>query len=119
GYRLISGGTDNHLVLVDVKSKTGMTGKECEALLEKVNITCNKNTIPHETEKPAYASGIRLGTPALTTRGMKEKEMVEIAGMIDEVLTHPSDEALHREIKKRVAKLAQKFPTHPHFEHIQ
>ncbi|HOE77169.1 MAG TPA: serine hydroxymethyltransferase [Bacilli bacterium] len=119
GYRLISGGTDNHLVLVDVKSKTGMTGKECEALLEKVNITCNKNTIPHETEKPAYASGIRLGTPALTTRGMKEKEMVEIAGMIDEVLTHPSDEALHREIKKRVVKLAQKFPTHPHFEHIQ
>ena len=119
GYRLISSGTDNHLILVDVKSKTGLTGKECEALLEKVNITCNKNTIPRDSEKPAYASGIRLGTPAITTRGMKEKEMIEIAGMIDEVLSNANDETLHMNVKKWVVKLAQKYPIYPRFEHIE
>ena len=86
GYKLVSNGTDNHLMLVDVKSSVGLTGKEAEKLLDEVSITCNKNTIPKDTESPFVTSGIRIGTPALTTRKMKEKEMGEIADLIDQVL---------------------------------
>ena len=83
GYKIITGGTDNHLMLVDVKNSIGLTGLEAENILAKINITCNKNAIPFDTEKPKYTSGIRLGTPAITTRGMKEAEMVKIAHLID------------------------------------
>ena len=86
GYKLVSGGTDNHLMLVDVKSSVGLTGKYAEKVLCSLNITCNKNTIPNDSEKPMISSGIRLGTSALTTRGMKEKEMIAIAHLIDKAL---------------------------------
>lgn len=110
GYPVISNGTDNHLLLVDVKSSVGLTGKQAEEILDSVNITCNKNTIPNDTEKPAYASGIRLGTPALTTRGMKEKQMVEIAALIDETLKNYHDEKALASIKARVLKLTRHYP---------
>ena len=110
GYNVISGGTDNHLLLVDVKSKTGLTGKAVEKLLDEVNITCNKNTIPNDPEKPMLASGIRLGTPALTTRGFKEKEMVYVASLIDEALSNANDKEKLQEIKKQVEKLCHRFP---------
>ncbi len=106
GYRLVSGGTDNHLILIDVRSK-GLTGKKAEELLEQVNITTNKNTIPFDPEKPTVTSGIRIGTPAVTTRGMKEEEMKKIAELIDRAL----DENISRdEIKKEVLELCSRFP---------
>ena len=108
GYKVISGGTDNHMILVDVKSTVGITGKQAEDILHKVNITCNKNTIPGDTEKPAYTSGIRLGTPAITTRGMKEKDMVKIAEFIHRALTANNDEELNL-IQKEVVKFTKKF----------
>ena len=94
GYHVISGGTDNHLLLLDVKSKTGLNGRDSENLLGRVNITVNKNTIPNDSEKPFLASGIRLGTPALTTRGFKEEDMKEIAKLIDLTLSNPNDEEI-------------------------
>ncbi|NLL82600.1 MAG: serine hydroxymethyltransferase [Tissierellia bacterium] len=106
GYRLVSGGTDNHLLLVDVKSK-GLTGKKAEALLDEVGITVNKNTIPNETETPFVTSGIRLGTPAMTTRGMKEEEMKEIAELIVLALDENND---RQEIRNRVHALCSRFP---------
>lgn len=109
GYKLVSNGTDNHLMLVDVKSSVGLTGKEAEKLLDKVNITCNKNTIPKDTESPFVTSGIRIGTPALTTRKMKEKEMGEIADLIDQVLRNPNDEKIKQKVRKRVRKLTRKY----------
>lgn len=106
GYRLVSGGTDNHLILIDVRSK-GLTGKKAEELLEQVNITTNKNTIPFDPEKPTVTSGIRIGTPAVTTRGMKEEEMKKIAELIDRAF----DENISRdEIKKEVLELCSRFP---------
>lgn len=108
GFRVISGGTDNHLVLVDVKSSLGVTGKFAEKRLESVNITCNKNSIPNDDESPFVASGIRLGTPALTTRGFKENEMNQVADLIHQALT-VSDEDLPR-VKDAVLKLVQPFP---------
>lgn len=109
GYKLVSNGTDNHLMLVDVKSSVGLTGKEAEKLLDEVNITCNKNTIPKDTESPFVTSGIRIGTPALTTRKMKEKEMGEIADLIDQVLRNPNDEKIKQKVRKRVRKLTRKY----------
>lgn len=106
GYRLVSGGTDNHLLLVDVKSK-GLTGKKAEALLDEVGITVNKNTIPNETETPFVTSGIRLGTPAMTTRGMKEEEMKEITELIVLALDENND---RQEIRNRVHALCSRFP---------
>ena len=106
GFRLVSGGTDNHLILIDVRTK-GLTGKKAEALLEEVGLATNKNTIPYDPESPFVTSGIRIGTPAVTTRGMKEEEMKEIA----EIITLALDESNDREpIKERVAKLCDKFP---------
>ena len=108
GYRIISGGTDNHLLLVDVKSTLGVTGKWAEKRLESVNITCNKNSIPNDDESPFVSSGIRLGTPALTTRGFKEKEMKQVGTLIDQALK-ASDEELTA-IKVSVLALVQPFP---------
>jgi len=109
GYRLVSGGTDNHLILVDVFSK-GITGKEAEKALQKADITVNKNTIPFDTQSPFVASGIRLGTPALTTRGMKEKEMKKIANLICDVLDNIKDEKTIEKVKGDVKELTEKFP---------
>lgn len=109
GLRLISGGTDNHLILVDVTQKS-LTGKEAEAALEKANITVNKNTIPFEDKPPLVTSGIRVGTPAITTRGMKEEEMRKIGNWISMVLNNPNDQELLTRIKSDVKELCVKFP---------
>ncbi|MCK4225615.1 serine hydroxymethyltransferase [candidate division WOR-3 bacterium] len=109
GWRLVAGGTDTHLLLIDVKSK-GITGKQAEEALDKANITVNKNTIPYDKEKPFIASGIRIGTPALTTRGMKEEEMKKIARLIDRVLTEIDNDRIVKEVKGEVRKLAEEFP---------
>ena len=109
GYRLVSGGTDNHLMLVDVGAKN-VTGKDCQNVLDEAGITVNKNTIPFETRSPFQASGIRLGTPAVTTRGMKEAEMAAIADMISEVLLDIKNvEAAHK-VRDRVRELTARFP---------
>jgi RpiB/LacA/LacB family sugar-phosphate isomerase len=109
GFRLISGGTDNHLMMVDVGAR-GMTGKDCQIVLDEAGITVNKNTIPFETRSPFQASGIRLGTPAVTTRGMKEPEMAAIADMISEVLLDiKNTEAAHM-VRSRVRELTARFP---------
>jgi len=109
GYRLVSGGTDNHLMLVDVGVKN-LTGKECQAALDEAGITVNKNTIPFETRSPFQASGVRLGTPAVTTRGMKEAEMSAIADMISEVLVDIKNVEAARKVRARVCELTAKFP---------
>jgi glycine hydroxymethyltransferase len=109
GYRIVSGGTDNHLFLVDVFSK-GITGKEAEIALDKAGITVNKNTIPFDTQKPMTGSGIRIGTPGVTTRGMKEKQMEIIADFIDEVLKNKDNEKVILGVKSKVQKLCKKFP---------
>ncbi len=109
GFRLVSGGTDNHLVLVDVQSK-GLTGKECQEVLDEAGITTNKNTIPSETLSPFKASGIRLGTPAMTTRGMREEEMHAIADMISEVLLDVKNVDGARKVRQRVRELTTRFP---------
>ncbi|QQY78745.1 glycine hydroxymethyltransferase [Keratinibaculum paraultunense] len=106
GFRLVSGGTDNHLILLDVRDK-GLTGKKAEEMLEEVNVTTNKNTIPFDPESPFITSGIRIGTPAVTTRGMKEEEMKEIAEIIDLALDENND---REEVKSRVLKLCSRFP---------
>ena len=109
GFRLITGGTDNHLMLVDVRNKK-VTGKVAEKALDKAGITANKNTIPNDPESPFVTSGLRLGTPAVTTRGMGTAEMVKIADFIDRVLTTPEDEQHLASIKKEVVELCAKFP---------
>ena len=109
GFRLVSGGTDNHLMLVDVGAR-GVTGKECQAALDEAGITINKNTIPFETRSPFQASGIRLGTPAVTTRGMKEPEMAAIADMISEVLLDLKNTEAIGKVRQRVRELSAKFP---------
>jgi RpiB/LacA/LacB family sugar-phosphate isomerase len=109
GYRLVSGGTDNHLMLVDVGAK-GITGKDCQIALDEAGITTNKNTIPFETRSPFQASGIRLGTPAVTTRGMKEAEMAAIADMISEVLMDIKNVDAAHKVRARVRELTAKFP---------
>jgi glycine hydroxymethyltransferase len=109
GYNLVSGGTDNHLLLVDLTNKE-VTGKEAEDALVKAGITVNKNTVPFETRSPFVTSGIRIGTPAVTTRGMKESEMRDIAGMIDEAIEARSDDVRLVSIKGRVRELCEGFP---------
>ena len=109
GLTIVSGGTDTHIMLVDVRS-TGLTGKEAEHLLDEVGITCNKNTIPFDPASPFVTSGIRLGTPALTTRGLQVKDMEEIADIIAAVLKNPEDKAVHEEASKRVAALCEAYP---------
>ncbi|HYC70177.1 MAG TPA: serine hydroxymethyltransferase [Opitutaceae bacterium] len=114
GYKINSGGTDNHLMLVDLRAKfPELTGKVAQETLDKANITCNKNTVPFETRSPFQASGIRLGSPAMTTRGLKEAEMQEIAGLIDGVLTaigRPDEAAVLGATKQKVVSLTSRFP---------
>ncbi len=109
GFRLVAGGTDNHLMLVDLRS-IGITGKVAEEALGKAGITVNKNTIPFDPQKPTVTSGIRIGVPAVTTRGMKEAEMKKIAAMISKVLKAPDDESVLKEVKGEVQELVQEFP---------
>jgi glycine hydroxymethyltransferase len=111
GFAIVSGGTDTHLMLVDLRPK-GITGKEAEKLLDRAGITVNKNTIPDDPQSPFVTSGIRLGTPALTTRGMKEREMERVAGLIDEVLTRKDDDTIAR-VHREVGKLTDGFPLYP------
>lgn len=108
GLKLVSGGTDTHLVLVDLKDEP-LTGKEAEKALEDVNIIVNKNMVPQDPESPMVTSGIRIGTPALTTRGMEEEELEEIGEMIGEILNNPDDEALENEVRERVSELLEEF----------
>ncbi|HDJ2894111.1 TPA: serine hydroxymethyltransferase [Staphylococcus aureus] len=110
GFRIVSGGTDNHLVAVDVKGSIGLTGKEAEETLDSVGITCNKNTIPFDQEKPFVTSGIRLGTPAATTRGFDEKAFEEVAKIISLALKNSKDEETLQQAKERVAKLTAEYP---------
>lgn len=114
GLRLVSGGTDNHLILVDVyMDGKGITGKAAEKALGDVDITVNKNTIPFDTQKPFVASGIRLGTPALTTRGMKEDDMRLIGSLIASVIYEPESEEVKARVRREVAELTAKFPMYP------
>lgn len=110
GFRIVSGGTDNHLVAVDVKGSIGLTGKEAEETLDSVGIICNKNTIPFDQEKPFVTSGIRLGTPAATTRGFDEKAFEEVAKIISLALKNSKDEEKLQQAKERVAKLTAEYP---------
>jgi len=109
GYHVISGGTDNHLMLVDISAR-GITGKEAEQTLDQAGITVNKNTIPFDTRGPMVASGIRIGTPAVTTRGMNEPEMEQIAALIDRALTNRENELALMEVRRDVRELCRQFP---------
>lgn len=113
GFRLVSGGTDTHLMLVDL-SESELTGKIAEEALDKAGITVNKNTVPFETRSPFVTSGFRIGTPAATTHGLKEKEMKEVAGFIADVLANVNDEAKLSETKKRVSAMMKRFPLYAH-----
>ena len=110
GFRIVSGGSDNHLCLVDLKSNCSLNGLEAETLLNKVGIVCNKNTIPFDQEKAKYCSGIRLGSPAMTTRGFKEKEFYQIGIYISQVLKNPNNEELLEQIKNKIDELLKDFP---------
>lgn len=110
GFKIISGGTDNHLMLVDVKNTLGLTGKEAEEILDKINITVNKNTIPNETESPSKASGIRLGTPAMTTRGLKEADFATIGHIIARALKNKDNEDVLKGLQKEVLTITKKYP---------
>jgi glycine hydroxymethyltransferase len=112
GFRLVSGGTDNHLLLVNVTNK-GLTGKEMEELLEHVGITANKNTVPFDQQSPFVTSGVRLGTPALTTRGMGPEQMREIAGIMDEAVAARGDDAALARLRGRSSELCRAFPLYP------
>jgi glycine hydroxymethyltransferase len=112
GFRLVAGGTDTHLMLVDLRPKR-LTGKVAEAALEQAGITVNKNAIPFDPEKPAVTSGIRIGTPAVTTRGMREEEMRLIAQLIAEVLQDATDAGRQQRVKGKVRELCQQFPLYP------
>ncbi|MDR7315274.1 serine hydroxymethyltransferase [Brevibacillus nitrificans] len=115
GLTLVSGGTDNHLVLVDV-SKIGLTGKVAEHLLDEVSITTNKNTIPYDSESPFVTSGVRMGTPAVTSRGFDEEAMKEVAAIIALTLKNPEDAAKHEEARQRVAALCKRYPMYEGLE---
>jgi glycine hydroxymethyltransferase len=112
GLRLVSGGTDTHLMLIDLSARN-LTGKDAQEALDRAWITVNKNTIPFETKSPMVTSGIRIGTPAVTTRGMKEAEMAEIARLIDRVLSKPGDSATEASVRGDVQELTARFPLYP------
>jgi len=109
GYNLVSNGSDNHLVLIDLRNK-GLTGKVAEQALEKANITLNKNMVPFDTESPFVTSGIRIGSPAMTTRGLQTEEFEQIATMIDRVLQDPENESVIEAVKHEVTDLCDQFP---------
>jgi glycine hydroxymethyltransferase len=113
GFTLVSGGTDNHLMLVDLRS-IGMTGKVADQLLGEINITANKNTVPFDPESPFVTSGLRLGSPAMTSRGMKEADFREIANIIADRLLSPEDEAVKSECIQRASQLCAGFPLYEH-----
>jgi glycine hydroxymethyltransferase len=112
GFHIVSGGTDNHLMLVDLRNK-GLTGKVAEQALDRAAITVNKNTVPKETQSPFVTSGIRIGTAAVTTRGMKEPEMRRIAELIDATLVSPDDQTVTDRVRADVRELANAFPLYP------
>jgi glycine hydroxymethyltransferase len=109
GYDLVSGGTDNHLILIDLRNK-GLNGKIAEEALEHAAITVNKNMVPFDTESPFVTSGIRIGSPAMTTRGLKEAEFEQIAILIDKVLQNPESEETHHKVEQEVRDLCDRFP---------
>ena len=111
GLRIVSGRTESHVMLVDLRSKN-ITGKEAETVLHEVGITVNKNSIPNDPQKPFVTSGIRLGSPAMTTRGFKENEAVEVANLIADVLDAPKNEQVLANVKERVASLVARFPVY-------
>jgi glycine hydroxymethyltransferase len=111
GFKVISGGTDNHLMLVDLRNKN-MTGKQAQEILDEIGITVNKNAVPYDDKSPLVTSGIRLGTPALTTRGMKEAEMEKIAVMINDIICNPSDD-MKKEVKQRIEDITGEYPLYP------
>jgi glycine hydroxymethyltransferase len=109
GWRLVSGGTDNHIVWCDMRAK-GITGRKAETTLDRAGITVNRNMIPADPEKPWVASGIRLGTPAVTTRGFRETEMAEVAQLLDRAVTHPDDPAELDAVAADIRRLTARFP---------
>src|SRR5262249_49719024 len=111
GLRIVSGGTDCHMFLVDLRSKR-ITGKEAEAALSKAHVTCNKNSIPNDPQKPLITSGIRIGSPAITTRGFTELECEELAHLIADVLDAPNDDASLARVREAVGALTRKFPVY-------
>ena len=114
GFDVVSGGTDTHLMLVDLRNKN-ITGKVAEKALDTAGITVNKNTVPKETQSPFVTSGIRIGTPAITTRGMREPEMERIAALIDQVITNAGDVAVASSVKEEVLDLTNRFPLYKSF----
>jgi glycine hydroxymethyltransferase len=115
GFKIVSNGTDNHLLLVDLRS-IGMTGKRADQLVSQVNVTANKNTVPFDPESPFVTSGLRLGSAALTTRGMGTTEFAEIANVLADCLLHPDDEVMKQDCRHRVASLCERFPLYPHLQ---
>jgi glycine hydroxymethyltransferase len=115
GFKLVSDGTDNHLILVDLRS-IGMTGKLADSLVSRINITANKNTVPFDPESPFVTSGLRLGSPAMTTRGMGATEFKEIANIVADKLLNPEDEAVQSDCLRRVAQLCDRFPLYPYLQ---
>jgi len=111
GFKIVSGGTDNHLMLLDLRNK-GVTGKAAQIALDKASITCNKNSVPFDDKSPLITSGIRLGTPALTTRGMKESEMAQVASLISRVISSIEDEGAIAGVRADVHALCERFPIH-------
>ena len=109
GYKIISGGTDNHLMLIDLRSKS-LTGKQAEEALIQADITINKNMVPFDTQSPMVTSGMRIGTPAITTRGMEEKDVEKVVELIDEALQKPADQKHLKAVKRKVNRLMEKFP---------
>src|SRR5690606_306346 len=109
GYKVISGGTDNHLMLIDLRSKK-LTGKQAEEALIQADITINKNMVPFDSQSPFVTSGMRIGTPAITTRGMVEKDVLKVVDLIDEALQKPDDSKHLKSVKRKVNRFMQKFP---------
>ena len=110
GFRIVSGGTDNHLILIDVKSTCGLTGKEAQNLLDRIHITANKNTIPNDTEAPMVTSGLRLGSPAMTTRGLKESDFEQVGLIISKALKNSDNEEILNNLEKEVLEITSKYP---------
>lgn len=117
-YNIISGGTDTHLILVDVKSSKGITGQIAETVLDKAHITINKNGIPYDSESPMVTSGMRLGTPAITTRGLKEKDIIELVNYMDEALTNYNNEKIINSVAKKVDALCKKYPIYKYISEM-
>jgi glycine hydroxymethyltransferase len=112
GFQVISGGTDNHLILIDLRNKK-VNGKQAQLALDEANITANKNSVPWDTESPLLTSGLRLGSPALTTRGFKENEFKLVGNWINEIISSPNDEGVRERVKKEISELTKKFPLYP------